>query len=379
MLDGRSGPPVGCARPGGRPAPAGGDERDADPGGRGRDRGSSEERSSRQQLVGHGPWIRTCWQRGGRDHRFGEPHRSGPPAEAGERMERCGVPNRRSSASSTGGGSFLTAFARDRRDAGRPERRPDRVRGHGGRAPRPAGADGASGRRCCGPATRSASRSGRASRPGSCTRSAPATTGRSSRSSARCSATSTRCSPDPGVRYLSGFFGPAERFLVDSGADVEFVPADFRRFIPVAERLAPPGRRDRRRAARRRRLHEPLAARGRDDRRDAPGRGRSRSRPDRRDQRRTARARSGCRRSIPTRCTSTRSTCSSRATGPSSCSTTPNPPTSTARSPATRGPSSPTARRCRPASAGSRRRSSACSPRKTAATTASTRRCSRPA
>jgi acyl-CoA hydrolase len=43
----------------------------------------------------------------------------------------------------------------------------------------------------------------------------------------------------PGVRYLSGFFGPAERFLVDSGADVEFIPADFRRFIPVAERLNP--------------------------------------------------------------------------------------------------------------------------------------------
>ncbi|MGZ8763266.1 MAG: 4-hydroxybutyrate CoA-transferase, partial [Acidimicrobiia bacterium] len=43
----------------------------------------------------------------------------------------------------------------------------------------------------------------------------------------------------PGVRYLSGFYGPAERFLVDSGATVEFIPADFRRFIPVAERLHP--------------------------------------------------------------------------------------------------------------------------------------------
>ena len=42
-----------------------------------------------------------------------------------------------------------------------------------------------------------------------------------------------------GVRYLSGFYGPAERFLVDSGADIEFIPADFRRFIPVAERLHP--------------------------------------------------------------------------------------------------------------------------------------------
>ena len=44
---------------------------------------------------------------------------------------------------------------------------------------------------------------------------------------------------NPGVRYLSGFFGPAERFLVDSGARVEFVPADFRRFTRIAEQLAP--------------------------------------------------------------------------------------------------------------------------------------------
>jgi acyl-CoA hydrolase len=42
----------------------------------------------------------------------------------------------------------------------------------------------------------------------------------------------------PNVKYRSGFFGPAERFLVDSGADVEFIPADFRRFGPVAERAA---------------------------------------------------------------------------------------------------------------------------------------------
>jgi len=43
----------------------------------------------------------------------------------------------------------------------------------------------------------------------------------------------------PGVRYLSGFFGPAERFLVDAGARIEFVPADFRRFSRIAEQLAP--------------------------------------------------------------------------------------------------------------------------------------------
>jgi acyl-CoA hydrolase len=43
----------------------------------------------------------------------------------------------------------------------------------------------------------------------------------------------------PNVRYLSGFFGPAERFLRDSGASIEFIPADFRRFTRIAERLAP--------------------------------------------------------------------------------------------------------------------------------------------
>ena len=43
----------------------------------------------------------------------------------------------------------------------------------------------------------------------------------------------------PGVRLRSGFFGPAERFLRDSGANVEYVPADFRRFAPIIERLRP--------------------------------------------------------------------------------------------------------------------------------------------
>ena len=42
-----------------------------------------------------------------------------------------------------------------------------------------------------------------------------------------------------GVHYRSGFFGPAERFLLAGGADIEFVPADFRRFTPVMEGLAP--------------------------------------------------------------------------------------------------------------------------------------------
>ncbi len=43
----------------------------------------------------------------------------------------------------------------------------------------------------------------------------------------------------PGVHYKSGFFGPAERFLRDSGASIDYVPADFRRFEPVLEWLKP--------------------------------------------------------------------------------------------------------------------------------------------
>ena len=43
----------------------------------------------------------------------------------------------------------------------------------------------------------------------------------------------------PGVRYLSGFFGPAERVLLDAGANIEMLPADFRRFVTLAERFCP--------------------------------------------------------------------------------------------------------------------------------------------
>jgi acyl-CoA hydrolase len=43
----------------------------------------------------------------------------------------------------------------------------------------------------------------------------------------------------PGVHYLSGFYGPLERVLRDMGADIEFAPADFRRFAPLLERQAP--------------------------------------------------------------------------------------------------------------------------------------------
>ncbi|WP_460359080.1 acetyl-CoA hydrolase/transferase family protein [Mycobacterium sp. ZZG] len=42
-----------------------------------------------------------------------------------------------------------------------------------------------------------------------------------------------------GVHYLSGFYGPLERVLRDSGADIDFTPADFRRFGQLMERQSP--------------------------------------------------------------------------------------------------------------------------------------------
>lgn len=42
-----------------------------------------------------------------------------------------------------------------------------------------------------------------------------------------------------GVHYVSGFYGPLERALRDSGADVDFTPADFRRFGPLLQRQSP--------------------------------------------------------------------------------------------------------------------------------------------
>ncbi|HEY5657177.1 MAG TPA: acetyl-CoA hydrolase/transferase C-terminal domain-containing protein, partial [Myxococcota bacterium] len=42
-----------------------------------------------------------------------------------------------------------------------------------------------------------------------------------------------------GVHLRSGFFGPVERGLRASGFDVQFVPADFRRFATIARSLAP--------------------------------------------------------------------------------------------------------------------------------------------
>lgn len=43
----------------------------------------------------------------------------------------------------------------------------------------------------------------------------------------------------PNVHYLSGFFGPLERALRDSGANLSFAPADFRRFGPLLRAVAP--------------------------------------------------------------------------------------------------------------------------------------------
>jgi acyl-CoA hydrolase len=43
----------------------------------------------------------------------------------------------------------------------------------------------------------------------------------------------------PNVHYLSGFFGPIERALRDSGANISFAPADFRRFQPVLAEQKP--------------------------------------------------------------------------------------------------------------------------------------------
>jgi acyl-CoA hydrolase len=42
-----------------------------------------------------------------------------------------------------------------------------------------------------------------------------------------------------GVHYLSGFYGPLERALRDTGANIEFAPADFRRFGLLLERQSP--------------------------------------------------------------------------------------------------------------------------------------------
>ncbi len=89
----------------------------------------------------------------------------------------------------------------------------------------------------------------------------------------------------PGVSYRSGFFGPAERFLLSAGVDVQFVPSDFRGFISMLEQVNSRRRRVDGIATGRRRLDEPLAARRRPRRRTATGRRRPRSDLSARDER----------------------------------------------------------------------------------------------
>ncbi len=43
----------------------------------------------------------------------------------------------------------------------------------------------------------------------------------------------------PGVRTLSTFFGPAERIYREHGADIHYLPADYRRFAPIYEARSP--------------------------------------------------------------------------------------------------------------------------------------------
>jgi len=43
----------------------------------------------------------------------------------------------------------------------------------------------------------------------------------------------------PGVRLLSGFYGPVERALAAAGHDIAFVPGDFRRFARIGRKLDP--------------------------------------------------------------------------------------------------------------------------------------------
>jgi acyl-CoA hydrolase len=43
----------------------------------------------------------------------------------------------------------------------------------------------------------------------------------------------------PGVTYRCGFFGPAERMMLASGANIELVPGGFRQFAPILRRYNP--------------------------------------------------------------------------------------------------------------------------------------------
>ena len=115
----------------------------------------------------------------------------------------------------------------------------------------------------------------------------------------------------PNVHLLSGFFGPLERALRDQGANIGFTPGRLPALRAAARAAAPAGDGDRRHAARRGRLVQPLAARGRHLRRARARRRRPRSAARGRGLASASRAPSACRPSTATRSTSTRSTSSS--------------------------------------------------------------------
>ena len=79
----------------------------------------------------------------------------------------------------------------------------------------------------------------RDSRRASSTRSASATTGPDLRVYGALLGVGTELFTREGVHLLSGFYGPFERALRDSGAEISFAPADFRRFAPLYERQRP--------------------------------------------------------------------------------------------------------------------------------------------
>ena len=183
----------------------------------------------------------------------------------------------------------------------------------------------------------------------------------------------------PNVHYLSGFFGPIERALRDQGANISFAPADFRRFAPLLEEQCPAGDDDRSRASRMptagaasRCTPAPrspsCAAPVRIPTDSASSRSRSASRP-----------RSGCRPITSTPSTSTRSTCSSsRDKAPFALED--PPPTDADRAIAEHAAAFiPEGATLQTGIGSVPSTLVASSPRVTAATTGSTRRCSRPA
>ncbi len=89
----------------------------------------------------------------------------------------------------------------------------------------------------------------------------------------------------PGVHYLSGFFGPAERLLRDIGRRHPVRTVRLPALRPDRRRPRTQGHGDGRHSTGRRRIRQPLAPRRRDRRRAAPGRRRPRPRPRRRGQR----------------------------------------------------------------------------------------------